>query len=67
MFVYIENSLQNLSPREKAPYVHWGGLDPHTEIYISWETENPTESYVKYGLDSEELIFLFSNIISVHI
>ncbi|TFH27311.1 MAG: metallophosphoesterase family protein [Promethearchaeota archaeon] len=62
LFLLIDDSLQNHSPTEKAPYVHWGGLDPHSEIYISWETEHPTGSYIQYGPDVENLEFSYNNI-----
>ncbi len=61
LFLLIDDSIQNSSPTEKAPYVHWGGLDPLSEIYISWETENPTGSYVLYGSDAEDLEFNFND------
>jgi predicted phosphodiesterase len=61
-FILIDDSLQNRSPTEKTPYVHWGGLDPHSEIYISWETEYPAGSYVQYGPDAENIELNFSNI-----
>ncbi|MHA1765564.1 MAG: metallophosphoesterase [Promethearchaeota archaeon] len=62
LFINIEDSIQNFSPKEKSPYVHWGGLDPHNEVYISWETENPLGSYVQYGFSSDAFDFFFSNI-----
>ncbi|MHA1522313.1 MAG: fibronectin type III domain-containing protein [Promethearchaeota archaeon] len=58
----IDDYIQNLSPTEKAPYVHWGGLDPLSEIYISWESEIPTGSYVQYGPNAGDLEFTFNNI-----
>ncbi len=39
----------------EAPYVHWNGLDPHNQIYISWETSNTQGSYIKYGINSSNL------------
>ncbi len=42
---------------EKSPYVHWSGLDPHHEVYISWETEVKTDSIVKYGYSPDNLEF----------
>ena len=40
LYVSVVSIIQFSSSPEKAPYVHWGGLDPHSEVYISWETED---------------------------
>jgi hypothetical protein len=57
LFIYvgISNFTQTLAPFAKCPWVHWTGLDPHHEVYISWETEEETPSYVEYGTDPSAL------------
>jgi hypothetical protein len=42
---------QSLAPTEKPPYIHWNGLEPSHQVYVSWETEEPEYSYIKYGTD----------------
>jgi hypothetical protein len=42
---------ESMAPMEKAPYIHWNGLDPSHQVYVSWETEDAKTSYVKYGTD----------------
>ncbi|MHA1339128.1 MAG: metallophosphoesterase [Promethearchaeota archaeon] len=41
--------IEKSAPTDKMPYVHWNGLDPSKSVYISWETAEPTASYVIYG------------------
>ena len=63
LFLYISvvATIQFTSPSEKAPYVHWGGLDPHSEVYISWETLQEEGSHVKYGISNINLNMTFDN------
>src|SRR6056297_796535 len=48
---YLGTSLfiEARSPVDKDPYVHWSGLDPHTEVFVSWETSEKLDSVVEYG------------------
>jgi len=46
---------QAAAPLDKAPYVHRNGLDPHVNVYVSWETSDSQTSYVVYGTDPESL------------
>lgn len=43
--------LESSAPMEKAPYIHWNGLDPSHQVYVSWETKEAKASYVKFGTD----------------
>lgn len=47
---------QSLAPLDKAPWVHWHGLDPRSQVYVSWETESPTPSCLMFGTDSNNLV-----------
>jgi hypothetical protein len=38
-----------MNDREKAPYLTWVG-NTSTSICVSWETNQPIESYIEYGL-----------------
>nr|MDO8086745.1 metallophosphoesterase family protein [Candidatus Sigynarchaeum springense] len=38
-------------PLDKPPFVHWCGLDPHSEVYVTWETSQETSSYIRYSTD----------------
>jgi hypothetical protein len=40
---------------DKPPFVHWSGLDPHSEVFVTWETTAATGSYIKYGTDPYNL------------
>ena len=51
----------HLYPLEKAPFIHWSGIDPHHEVYVTWETGTETGSYVKYGTESENLDQVIEN------
>jgi Calcineurin-like phosphoesterase/Purple acid Phosphatase, N-terminal domain len=48
-------TVQSLSPTDKAPYCHFNGLDPHSEVYISWETEDKEPSYIEYGYSINQI------------
>jgi hypothetical protein len=55
--LYLGVSLlaQAAAPLDKAPYVHWNGLDPHSSVYVSWETSDVETSYVAYGTNPTSL------------
>ena len=40
---------------DKTPFVHWSGLDPHNEVFITWESSDETDSFVRYGIDPENI------------
>jgi hypothetical protein len=44
-----------LVPLDKAPFVHWCGIDPHNEVYVEWETSESMGTYIKYGSDPDNL------------
>ena len=46
---------------EKTPFIHWCGLDPHSEVYVTWETVEETGSFVKYGTEPDNLSFTLVN------
>ncbi len=46
---------QGMQPMDKDPFVYWSGLDPHTEVYVSWESSVETDSFIRYGTDPEDL------------
>jgi len=46
-----------MQPMDKAPFVYWTGLDPHNEVYISWESATETDSFVRYGTDPDNLSY----------
>jgi predicted phosphodiesterase len=70
LFLYLSvvSIIQISANPEKAPYVHWGGLDPHSEVYISWETLNEESSHIKYGITMTNLSLFFDNstVVSIH-
>jgi len=57
ILLYLGSSMiiEAQSPLQKNPWVHWNGIDPHTEAYISWETESKVDSTVEYGFEKENL------------
>jgi len=40
---------------DKQPYVHWSGLDPHHEVYVTWESGREVPSFICYGTDPARL------------
>lgn len=46
---------QRTLPPDKPPYVHWGGLDPRHEVYVTWETAALTSSFIAYGTRPDAL------------
>ncbi|MHA1393978.1 MAG: fibronectin type III domain-containing protein, partial [Promethearchaeota archaeon] len=53
----IENNLTI----DKQPFVFWAGLDPHTELYVEWETSEKTGTFIEYGLNSFNFSYSFYN------
>jgi hypothetical protein len=45
----INDTFMATSPMEKQPWVHWNGLNPSEEVFISWETKLNSTSLVEYG------------------
>ncbi|MHA1369326.1 MAG: metallophosphoesterase, partial [Promethearchaeota archaeon] len=54
-------SFQASLPLDKTPFVHWSGLDPHSEVYITWETTEKTGSFIKYGTAPNNLSIELEN------
>ncbi|NMC05801.1 MAG: hypothetical protein GYA24_11345, partial [Candidatus Lokiarchaeota archaeon] len=54
-YLLISDGLQASAPMDKKPWVHWNGLDPSTDVYITWETAATLPSYVSYGTDQASL------------
>ncbi len=50
---YLSYSLliEALAPIDKPPWTHFNGIDPHSEMYITWETSTPSATIIKYGTD----------------
>lgn len=69
LFLYLSvvSIIQVTASSEKAPYIHWGGLDPHTEVYISWETLREESSHIKFGTSYSNLNMTFDNFTNVQI
>jgi Calcineurin-like phosphoesterase/Purple acid Phosphatase, N-terminal domain len=57
----INDALMATAPMDKKPWVHWNGLDPSDEVYVSWETSQESASYVEYGTNSGQMDFNSAN------
>lgn len=55
LYLGICHVRQQSVPLGKAPFVHWSGLDPHNEVFITWESSSETDSFVRYGTDPDNL------------
>ena len=51
----------NFISSDNQSFIHWSGLDPHTEVYVTWETTQESGTYVKYGTDPTNLDQYFEN------
>lgn len=60
-YIGIGYLYQATLPMDKTPYVHWCGLDPHSEVYIVWETTDLEGSFIQYGTDPTQLSLQISN------
>jgi|GEM_PF-1098517 len=56
-YVGISYLRQELLPDDKPAFVHWSGLDPHSEVFVTWETADETRSVIQYGTDPKDLAF----------
>ncbi|MHA2000267.1 MAG: metallophosphoesterase [Promethearchaeota archaeon] len=65
--LYIVGNLANMYSQglNKFPYVHFNGLDPSSEVYISWETEEAQETTLWLGTDPDSLALQSTNSTSV--
>lgn len=57
-FIFYENVNYDL---EKNPYTHWAGLEPSSQIYISWETNDETPSNIWLGTDPTNIALIYQN------
>jgi Calcineurin-like phosphoesterase/Purple acid Phosphatase, N-terminal domain len=57
---YSYTSLQFIS-FENSPFVHWSGLNPHKEVYITWKTAQESGSFIKFGVNPNNLDQEFEN------
>lgn len=64
-YFLISDLLMATSPMDKQPWVHWNGLNPSQEMYISWETSMNSSSYVAYGKEPNLLDNIKSDSTSV--
>ena len=48
-------------PVDKPPFVHWSGLDPHSEVFVTWETSGNTGAFISYGTDPNNLTLRMEN------
>ncbi len=60
-YLLISDTLEATAPMDKKPWVHWNGLDPSTEVYVTWETSAAQPSYISYGTDPSLLTDSLSN------
>lgn len=44
---------QLMLPLDKPPFVHWSGLDPHHEVFVTWESSRETPSFLCYGTEPD--------------
>ena len=66
-YLGVVYTVQNRSPQDKLPWVHWNGLDPKEEVYVSWETTEAGPSYVYVGSNPADVNNLFIDPIEVKI
>lgn len=43
--------IEAFAPIDKLPWTHFNGIDPHTEMYVTWETSAQSAAIVDYGTD----------------
>ena len=55
LYLGICHLRQQMMPIDKAPFIFWSGLDPHNEVFVSWETSSETDSFIRYGTDPDNL------------
>ena len=60
-YIGIGYVYQRSLPNDKTPFVHWSGLDPHTEVYVTWETSEETGSFIAYGANKNDLGLFIEN------
>ncbi len=47
--------IEALAPVDKPPWTHFNGIDPHSEMYVTWETSTQSASIVEFGTDPDAL------------
>jgi hypothetical protein len=57
----VNDAIMAAATMDKKPWVHWNGLDPSREVYISWETASNASSFVEYGLEPNAYIWNLSD------
>jgi len=60
-YLLLSDAIEANAPMDKKPWVHWNGLDPSAEVYITWETAAALPSYLSYGTDQSLLTTHLSN------
>jgi hypothetical protein len=60
-YLLFSDASQACAPMDKKPWVHWNGLDPSTEVHITWETAAALPSYLAYGTDQSALTNQLAN------
>ena len=51
IFLGITYTREMLQDQQKMPYIHWNGLDPQSEVYVSWETSDSVNTILYLGTD----------------
>ncbi len=47
--------IEATAPIDKPPWTHFNGIDPHSEMYVTWETSIASASIVEYGTAPDAL------------
>jgi Icc-related predicted phosphoesterase len=55
IFLGISNFFEQKLDKNKLPYVFWHGIDPQSQMYIAFETEQPFQSKIYYGTSPTNL------------
>jgi hypothetical protein len=61
-FLLVHETIMATAPMDKRPWVHWNGLDPSNQAYITWETSAKSGSKIEYGLNSNTFNLSQTNI-----
>jgi hypothetical protein len=61
LYLGMTSLRENMVALEKAPFTHFSGLDPRTQIYITWETAVPGAGAVWVGTSPDALALVGEN------
>ncbi|MHA1794147.1 MAG: metallophosphoesterase [Promethearchaeota archaeon] len=61
LFIITSNTLMESVPFDKNPFTHFNGIDPSSQMYITWETEKPQGTVLWLGTSPDHLVLNYSD------